>query len=108
MVLVGVGVAAGAVATAHPPVIAIFAVVSFSELSGLYYGVNSGDYDFDPLSISSGNGPVPPSLPNVGKPFELATAELKNGRLAMLAVTGYAAQEFVLGSPVVEQTPIFF
>ena len=35
-------------------------------------------------------------------------AELKNGRLAMMAITGMAVQEFVWGSPVVEQTPFFF
>ena len=34
--------------------------------------------------------------------------ELKNGRLAMMAITGFAVQEFVWGNPVVEQTPIFF
>ena len=39
---------------------------------------------------------------------EMETAELKNGRLAMLAITGYAFQEFVWGTPVVDQTPIFF
>ena len=36
------------------------------------------------------------------------TAEIKNGRLAMLAITGYAFQEFLWGTPVVDQTPIFF
>ena len=34
--------------------------------------------------------------------------ESKHGRLAMLAVTGFAVQEFVYGKPVVEQTPQFF
>ena len=38
----------------------------------------------------------------------METAELKNGRLAMLAITGYAIQEAVYGTPVVDQTPIFF
>ena len=36
------------------------------------------------------------------------TAEINNGRLAMLAITGYAFQEFLWGTPVVDQTPIFF
>jgi hypothetical protein len=39
---------------------------------------------------------------------EMETAEIKNGRLAMLAITGYAFQEFFWGTPVVDQTPVFF
>ncbi|EOD10181.1 light harvesting protein [Emiliania huxleyi CCMP1516] len=39
---------------------------------------------------------------------EMETAELKNGRLAMLAITGYAFQEALYGTPVVDQTPLFF
>ena len=39
---------------------------------------------------------------------ELSANELFNGRLAMLAITGFAAQEFLWGTPVVEQTPFFF
>merc|ERR1712166_172357 len=43
---------------------------------------------------------------NARKQMDLA--EIKNGRLAMLAITGYAFQEFLWGTPVVDQTPIFF
>jgi light-harvesting complex II chlorophyll a/b binding protein 4 len=39
---------------------------------------------------------------------EMETAEIKNGRLAMLAITGFAFQEFIWGTPVVDQTPLFF
>ena len=39
---------------------------------------------------------------------QMETAELKHGRAAMLAITGFAVQEFVTGVPVVDQTPIFF
>ena len=39
---------------------------------------------------------------------EMEAAELSNGRLAMLAITGFALQEAVWGTPVVDQTPIFF
>ena len=39
---------------------------------------------------------------------EMETTEIKNGRLAMLAITGFAFQEAVWGTPVVDQTPIFF
>ena len=35
-------------------------------------------------------------------------AEVKHGRLAMVAVVGFAAQEALLRTPVVEQTPLFF
>jgi hypothetical protein len=35
-------------------------------------------------------------------------AEIKHGRLAMLAVTGFAVQEAIYGTPVIEQTPQFF
>ena len=34
--------------------------------------------------------------------------ELKNGRLAMIAITGFAFQEFVSKFGVVAETPIFF
>merc|ERR1711972_889334 len=39
---------------------------------------------------------------------QMETAELKNGRLAMLAITGFAVQEFITGVPIVDQTPILF
>jgi len=34
--------------------------------------------------------------------------EIKNGRLAMLAITAYAAQERISGMPIIEQSPWFF
>ena len=34
--------------------------------------------------------------------------EIKHGRAAMLAITGFAVQECLWGVPVVEQTPWFF
>ena len=40
--------------------------------------------------------------------FDMELSEIKHGRLAMLAITGYAAQEFITGIPVVQQTPFFF
>ena len=33
---------------------------------------------------------------------------IKNGRVAMMAITGMAVQECLYGSPVIEQTPFFF
>merc|ERR1712176_1697958 len=38
----------------------------------------------------------------------MQTAEIKNGRLAMLAITGFCFQEVVTYIAVVDQTPIFF
>ena len=38
----------------------------------------------------------------------IETAEIKNGRLAMLAITAFAAQEFVSHIAVVDQVPFFF
>ena len=46
--------------------------------------------DFDPLGLKA-------KLP---KDYDAATAELYNGRLAMLAITGFSVQEFVWGSPI--------
>merc|ERR1712232_1516501 len=38
----------------------------------------------------------------------MQTAEIKNGRLAMMGITGLAIQEFATGVSVVDQYPIFF
>lgn len=54
-----------------------------------------GNMNFDPLDLGS-------------KSDSFASAEIYNGRLAMLAITGFALQEFVWGKPVIEQTPMFF
>jgi hypothetical protein len=40
--------------------------------------------------------------------FEMELCEIKHGRLAMLAITADAAQEYLSGIPVVLQTPFFF
>ena len=61
--------------------------------------VKDGDYGWDPLGFASGLS---------GATRTLQTAEIKHGRAAMMAITGFAVQEFFLGTPVVEQTPFFF
>ena len=87
----------------------VFGLSALLEVSGAYYGSNGGDYDFDPLGVASAEGSVlPTSLPNVGQADQLALSELKNGRLAMVAVAGFVAQEYIYGNPVVIQTPFFF
>ena len=48
------------------------------------------------------------ALPNVKDLEAMKLAEIKNGRAAMMAITGFAVQEFLWGQPVIEQTPFFF
>lgn len=59
-----------------------------------------GDFGFDPLNIYK-----PLSPPEKRAMLE---RELLNGRVAMLAVTGYVAAETVLGTPIVRATPQVF
>lgn len=75
---------------------AFLAAASYVELTSIEGGVGvNGDYDlkFDPWSI---NDKIPKA------------AEVNNGRLAMLAITGFGVQEFLYGSPVVEQSGFAF
>merc|ERR1719387_695967 len=91
-----------------------FLVVAFGSLAYLEYTtkdkVKDGDFGFDPLGIASGKGPIPipKQIPNVGDLAQLQLSEIKHGRAAMMAITGFAVQEFMWGTPVVEQTPFFF
>lgn len=57
-----------------------------------------GNYNFDPLNLSSARGDKK----------SMQTAEIKNGRLAMIAITAFAFQEAVTGLPVVQETPYLF
>ncbi len=61
-------------------------------------GYVAGDLGFDPLKLYG--------VRKDKKSME--TAELKNGRLAMLAITAYAFQEFATKLPVVQETPYLF
>jgi hypothetical protein len=76
-----------------------------------------GNYNFDPLGLhalraSFGLDRVDVQLTREEKlasgKADMELCEIKNGRLAMLAITGYVVQEYVFGSPVVQQTPFFF
>ena len=58
-------------------------------------GYVPGDLGFDPANLR-------------GKNPNMELAEIKNGRLAMMAIKGMAIQEFLYGTPVVDQTPGFF
>merc|ERR1712125_16579 len=58
-----------------------------------------GDPGFDPLGVY-------PKDEEGKKRMQLA--EIKNGRLAMIAITAFAAQEFVSKTGVIDETPVFF
>lgn len=62
-------------------------------------GYLPGDLGFDPLGLF-------PKEKEGRQWFELA--EIKNGRLAMIAITAFAVQELVTQSGVVDATPVFF
>jgi len=66
-----------------------------------------GDYGFDPLNLINVTPPVIGGFNLKGRVW-MREAELKNGRLAMIAITAYAAQEFVTKVPVVDETPLLF
>mmetsp|Transcript_7944 Transcript_7944/g.25001 ORF Transcript_7944/g.25001 Transcript_7944/m.25001 type:complete len:221 (-) Transcript_7944:98-760(-) len=58
-----------------------------------------GDLQFDP----AGFYPV-----ERARKRRMDLAEIKHGRIAMLAVTGYAAQEYLLGTPITSHSAGFF
>jgi len=59
-----------------------------------------GDLGFDPLNIAR--------FSSDKTRFQLLESELFNGRLAMLAITGFAAQEWWTQNSVINETPLFF
>jgi len=83
-----------------------------------------GDCGFDPLSlylINAQQSAMPAMVKLEAKQDpaylyrweeeqrrKMETSEIFNGRLAMLGITGFAFQEALWGSPVVDQTPLFF
>jgi Chlorophyll A-B binding protein len=58
-----------------------------------------GNLQFDPLGLYPAD--------KDGRE-RMETAEIKHGRLAMMAVVGYAVQEYVTKLGVVDETPFFF
>jgi len=59
-----------------------------------------GNFGFDPFNLMISG--------SIQRQFFLKEAEIFNGRLAMLAITGFVAQEFATNAAVIDQTPIFF
>lgn len=58
-----------------------------------------GNFGFDPLGLYPAD--------KEGQ-LDMQLREIKNGRLAMVAITGFALQEFVSKLGVVDETPVFF
>lgn len=79
-----------------PFVLVVAGFAAFQEMKK----VEGGDFGFDPLGFQKDVGAYQQRL--------YRSQELFNGRLAMLAITGFAVQEFLWQKPVVEQTPFFF
>merc|ERR1712232_568459 len=73
-----------------------FGIYKMNKREESYFPGNLG---FDPLGVY-------PQDEEGQKRMQLA--EIKNGRLAMIAITAFAFQEFVTKSGVVDETPFFF
>jgi len=58
-----------------------------------------GNFSFDPFQLSGRS---------MEEKFYVQESEIFNGRLAMLAITGFAIQEYTTHDAVIHQTPIFF
>mmetsp|Transcript_5246 Transcript_5246/g.5802 ORF Transcript_5246/g.5802 Transcript_5246/m.5802 type:complete len:313 (-) Transcript_5246:69-1007(-) len=86
----------------------LFWVTTISAAAALEFisiknGDNTGAFGFDPLSFTGDN-----VYQDKKRTFFAEEAEIFNGRLAMLGITGFAAQEFFTNMSVINQTPIFF
>lgn len=62
-------------------------------------GYTPGALGFDPLGLYP---------KNAAGQERMQLSEIKNGRLAMIAITAFAFQEFVSQTGVVDETPLFF
>jgi len=72
-------------------------VVGFSKSNDVDH--LPGDYKFDPLGLYP---------TDVEGQMKMQLAEIKHGRLAMIAISAFAAQEAVSKIGVVDETPFFF
>lgn len=80
--------------------LAILGAAAFVEVTGLSLKKDApGDFGFDPLGL------YPTDAAEKALRQE---SELRHGRTAMIAITGFAFQEFVLKAPVTKETPFFF
>jgi hypothetical protein len=99
-------------------VAALAAAALVETFSGAVGQIQSADLGFDPLGLSSSKDLVfdplgmssssSSSSKEDGRGRFLAESELFNGRLAMMAITGFAIQEWFTGNSVVDAIPVFF
>ena len=85
-------------------VLGVAAAVEFFGISKSKSGDASyfpGNLGFDPLGLY-------PKDDDVAGQMRMQLAEIKNGRLAMIAIFGFAIQEFVSKQGVIDETPLFF
>jgi len=104
-----------------PLLLVVFAPIAYLDFQSKGE-LNGGDYGFDPMGLAGKQKPYGAfpfdafmgaetpidSIPNAKDMDAMKLAEIKNGRAAMIAITGFAVQEFLWGSPIIEQTPFFF
>jgi len=78
-------------------VAALAVAATIEALTGAVGEIQSANLGFDPLGLAKR-----------GRERFMEESELFNGRLAMLAITGFAAQEWFTGNSVVDAIPILF
>lgn len=84
--------------------VAILAAAAFVDL----YQINSANHDPDYTPGNIGFDPLGLYPKDKEGQLKMMAKELRNGRLAMIAISAFAAQEYVTNTGVVDQTPIFF
>lgn len=82
---------------------AVAAAALVEAATGRVGEIQSADLGFDPFGFLSSS-----TKENNGRRQYLEESEIFNGRLAMLAITGFAMQEWFTGNSVVDAIPIFF
>jgi len=93
----------------------ILGAAAFAALIGSYFELtdkkvdpnNPGDKDWDPLKLKEFRSNLKLS-DKENASFDMELAEIKHGRLAMLAIVSFALEEFITKVGVVDETPQFF
>lgn len=81
-------------------IVAVTAAAIVEASTGFAGEIQSANLGFDPFHLGGS--------PGTKRNEFMEESELFNGRLAMLAITGFAIQEWVTGNSVVDAIPIFF